>query len=65
LPLTFGLGMPSKGKTVRLQIVWPSGHKATIQNIEPNQFITVEEGKGIVQNEPLKFSRAISQNQHK
>jgi hypothetical protein len=65
LPLTFGLGMPSKGKTVRLQIVWPSGHKATIQNIEPNLFITVEEGKGIVQNEPLKFSRAISQNQHK
>jgi hypothetical protein len=55
LPLTFGLGKPSKGKTVTLQIVWPSGHKDTIPNIPPNKSITVEEGKGIVRSEPFNF----------
>jgi enediyne biosynthesis protein E4 len=27
LPLTFGLGKPEDGKTVSLEIVWPSGHR--------------------------------------
>ena len=30
LPLTFGLGKPEAGKTVSLEIVWPSGQKDTI-----------------------------------
>ena len=47
LPLTFGLGKPESGKTVSLDIVWPSGRKDSLSAIKPNQFITVTEGKGI------------------
>ena len=65
LPLTFGLGKPSQGKTVSLQIVWPSGHKDTIPNIQPNQFVTVKEGKGVLSAEPLVFSTGAAQNQRK
>jgi enediyne biosynthesis protein E4 len=53
LPLTFGLGKPESGKTVSLEIVWPSGRKDTIPDIRPNQFITVKEGKGIISAQPL------------
>lgn len=65
LPLTFGLGKPSEGKTVNLQIVWPSGHKDTIPNIRPNQFVTIKEGKGILSAEPLNFSTAAAQKPRK
>jgi hypothetical protein len=57
LPLTFGLGKPGAGKTVRLEVVWPSGQKDMIPNIMPNQFITVKEGKGIVSTQPIVFSK--------
>ncbi len=55
LPLTFGLGKPAAGKTVSLSIVWPSGRKDTINNVKPNQFLTVQEGKGIVAAHPLPY----------
>ena len=48
LPLTFGLGKPEAGKTVSLDILWPSGRKDSISNLKPNQFITVQEGKGMI-----------------
>jgi hypothetical protein len=48
LPLTFGLGKPEEGKTVNLEIVWPSSQKDTVSAVKPNQFITVREGKGII-----------------
>ncbi len=57
LPLTFGLGKPEPGKTVSLEIVWPSEHKDSISNVRANQFITVQEGKGIVAAHPLPFTR--------
>jgi len=57
LPLTFGLGRPEDGKTVNLEIVWPSGQKDTISNIKPNQFITVQEGKGIVAAQKIVYRR--------
>jgi len=60
LPLTFGLGKPGVGKTVSLEIVWPSGQKDTIPDVGPNQFITVKEGKGIISAQPIIFSRADS-----
>jgi enediyne biosynthesis protein E4 len=60
LPLTFGLGKPEAGMTVSLEIVWPSGHKDTIQNIKPNQVITVKEGRGIISAEPIVFSKTHS-----
>jgi ASPIC and UnbV. len=46
LALTFGLGGDSKVSA--LEIEWPSGAKERLSNIAANQFITVEEGKGIV-----------------
>jgi hypothetical protein len=55
LPLTFGLGKPEAGKTVGLTIVWPSGQKDSIANVGPDQFITVQEGKGIVSARPIVF----------
>jgi hypothetical protein len=60
LPLTFGLGKPEEGKTVSLEIVWPSGQKDTIPNVRANQFITVKEGKGIIAAQPISFTKAAS-----
>jgi hypothetical protein len=48
LPLTFGLGKPQEGKIATMIIEWPSGKKDSVLNIKPNQFLTVQEGKGIV-----------------
>jgi hypothetical protein len=50
------LGKPGTGKTVSLEIVWPSGQKDTIPDIKPNQCITVKEGKGIISTQPVVFS---------
>jgi enediyne biosynthesis protein E4 len=63
MPLTFGLGKPDAAKTVTLDIVWPSGKKATISDIKPNQTITLKEGSGIVSTTPIKITlpQAISQ----
>ena len=56
LPLTFGLGKPEGGKTVSLKVVWPSGQQESMANIKPNQFITLQEGKGIVSARPIVFT---------
>lgn len=45
LALTFGLGRDPKAT---LEIEWPSGLKQRLADVPANQFITVEEGKGIV-----------------
>jgi hypothetical protein len=55
LPLTFGLGKPEEGKTVSLDIVWPSGRKDAISDVKANQFITVQEGKGIIAARAIVF----------
>ena len=47
LPLTFGLGKPAPGKTVTVEVSWPSGRRDSVANISPNQFITIQEGKGL------------------
>jgi hypothetical protein len=57
LPLTFGLGKPSEGKVVTLEIVWPSGKRESFAGVKPNQAITLQEGKGIVAQKPILFSR--------
>jgi hypothetical protein len=46
LALTFGLG--NDPQVTALDIEWPSGPKQRLTNIAANQFITVEEGKGII-----------------
>ena len=60
LPLTFGLGTPEPGKTVSLEIAWPSGQKDTLRDVKPNQFITVKEGKGITSAQPIVFAKTAS-----
>ena len=57
LPIVFGLGAPEEGRTLTLEITWPSGQKDTIPDIKPNQSIAVQEGKGIISAAPIVFSR--------
>jgi enediyne biosynthesis protein E4 len=57
LPLTFGLGKPEEGVTLTIEITWPGGQKDTISNIKPNQFVTIQEGKGVTAQEAIVFSR--------
>src|SRR5271156_4635027 len=61
LPLTFGLGKPEDGKTVSLEILWPSGRKDSIPDIKPNQFVTVQEGKGLISAQPIVFTPPSAQ----
>lgn len=55
LPLTFGLGKPDANKRMSIEIVWPGGHKDTVADVKPNQFVTVQEGKGIIEAQPIVF----------
>ena len=55
LPLTFGVGKPEDGTTLSLEITWPSGQKQPISEIKPNQFITVQEDKGITSAQQIVF----------
>lgn len=57
LPLTFGLGKPRDGKLVKLDVIWPSGRTESLSGVMPNQFLTLQEGKGITASEPIVFSR--------
>ena len=61
LPVTFGLGKPGSAKISRLQILWPSGHKDSIEDVKPNQFVIMQEGKGIVSAIPIHFAAASAQ----
>ena len=54
-PLTFGLGKPAPGKSVSVEIAWPSGRKESLAHVAADRFITVEEGKGIVAARPIEF----------
>ena len=60
--LTLGLGRPDGGERVfTLDIVWPSGEKAAVQQVRANQLLVVQEGQGIVRTEPVIFARAAPQ----
>lgn len=56
LPVTFGLGKPKANKTVSLEIAWPSGKHETAKSIQANQFVTLQEGKGVVSQHPIVFA---------
>ncbi len=56
LPLTFGLGRPQEGKPVTVNVIWPNGRKEVLPRVKRNQFITVQEGKGVVAAEDIVFS---------
>jgi hypothetical protein len=54
LPLTFGLGKTDKVSSV--EVVWPSGRVDIANEVTANQFITIQEGKGIVAAQPIVFA---------
>ncbi|HTS37324.1 MAG TPA: CRTAC1 family protein [Candidatus Solibacter sp.] len=56
LPLTFGLGKPTNDKTVNVEIIWPGGRIESISKIQANQFVTVQEGKGIISSAPIQLA---------
>ncbi|HEX6772314.1 MAG TPA: CRTAC1 family protein [Acidobacteriaceae bacterium] len=60
LPLTFGLGKPGEGKMVTVEIRWPSGRRESFKDMKVNQAITLEEGKGIVAQQPIVFAPPTS-----
>jgi hypothetical protein len=64
LPLTFGLGKPSEGKVFTVEITWPRGRRQSIASVKPNQTITLEEGKGMVAQQPIVFSQTKSAEPH-
>ena len=54
LPFTFGLGKAER--VASIEVIWPSGRKDTISDINANQSITIQEGKGLVSTQPIVFS---------
>lgn len=49
LALLFGLGQDLHAT---IQIEWPSGKSQSIGNVEANQFLTVDEDRGIIAHSP-------------
>ena len=59
LPVTFGLGKPKRGEErLAINIVWPSGRKAEFSGVRPNRVLVIEEGKGILSERPIEFSKS-------
>jgi len=52
LVLTFGLGATTKADSI--QIDWPSGQVDRLSNINADETISVEEGRGVVSARPFK-----------
>ena len=50
LALTFGLGKDTSVSAIEIE--WPSGQKDRIANVPANQFLLIEEGKGILSKNP-------------
>src|SRR3954470_4205192 len=51
LPLTFGLGSATAVDGVR--VTWPSGRVDSIGGLQANQTVTIQEGGGVVRQQPL------------
>jgi hypothetical protein len=49
LAATFGLG---KDTSAFIEIEWPSGIKQTIGTVAANQFVTIDESRGVISREP-------------
>jgi hypothetical protein len=54
LRLHFGLGLHNKVDTV--QIIWPSGRKELLKDLQPDRIYSVLEGSGIVPQEKIRPS---------
>ena len=55
LTLTFGLGPAATTSTIR--VAWPSGEVDTLDAVDADQTITIEEGTGLVQAIPITTGR--------
>jgi hypothetical protein len=55
LPVTFGLGKADK--VLRIEVTWPSGRLDTLTDVNANQEIVIQEGKGIIASQPIVFAR--------
>ncbi len=51
---TFGLG---KDTSASIEIEWPSGTKQSIGNVDANQFLIVDESRGVIAREPPAATR--------
>jgi enediyne biosynthesis protein E4 len=49
LAATFGLG---KDTSASIEVEWPSGIKQSIGNVAANQFLTIDESRGVIAREP-------------
>jgi len=49
LAATFGLG---KDSSASIEIDWPSGNKQKLGHVDANQFLTIDESRGITRREP-------------
>jgi enediyne biosynthesis protein E4 len=56
LPVTFGLGKPDAQRTLKLDLVWPSGRRESYPNLKPNQFLIIREGTGIIEQHSVVFA---------
>jgi len=59
LRVHFGLGTALR--IDRLEVRWPSGRVDVGENLEANRILTVVEGKGVVNQEPLRVATANSE----
>ena len=64
LPVTFGLGKPEDGRSIALEISWPSGKKESIANLTPDRFVTIQEGKGVISSEQIDFTPIATKGRH-
>ena len=55
LTLTFGLGPATTLSTV--SVAWPSGQVDTLDDVDADQTITIEEGAGLVETTPIDVRR--------
>jgi len=55
LPLTFGLGSANGVDGVR--VAWPSGRVDVVGPLQANQFVTIQEGTGVVRKTPIGSRR--------
>ncbi|HXW07722.1 MAG TPA: CRTAC1 family protein [Vicinamibacterales bacterium] len=51
LPLTFGLG--GAKKITGVEVTWPNGKVESVSGAMPGQFITLQEGKGVIRTSPI------------
>ena len=53
LAVTFGLGKAER--VPRIEVAWPSGRVDTLTDVNANQEIVIQEGKGIITAQPVMF----------